>query len=113
MHELALTEKLFGLVMQEAEAHHTKKILKVKMIIGELSGIVEDSVELYFKLLSRNTIAESACLEFQRTETNLFCVHCDKEFVKRSRDFLCPVCGNLGRLTKSGYECFVESIEVE
>ena len=113
MHELALTEKLFGLVLREAEAHKAGKVLKVKMVIGELSGIVEDSVELYFKLLSKNTIAEEARLEFQRTKANLFCIQCDKEFIKRSQDFCCHVCGNLGRLTKSGHECYVESIEVE
>ncbi len=113
MHELGLTEKIFQLVLAEAEAHQAKKINKVKIAVGELSGVVEGSVEFYFQLLAKDTIAQEAALEFTKIGAKLYCSQCDREFQKQSRDFLCPTCGNLARLTDNGQECIVESIEVD
>jgi hydrogenase nickel incorporation protein HypA/HybF len=113
MHELSLTEKIFKIVMAQAMAHHAKQVTKVKIVIGELSGVLGSSVEFYFQLLAKETIAEHAILEFNRVPARLFCIQCNKEFVKEARDFTCPNCGNLARLTEIGQECVVESIEVD
>lgn len=113
MHELALTEKIIKLVLTEAEAHHAQKITKIKISIGELSGMIEDCVEYYFQLSTRDTIAAGAKLEFAKCKARLFCPHCERQFEKSPQDFNCPSCGGLGRLTNVGRECFVESIEVE
>ncbi len=113
MHELALTEKIFKIVLDEAHSHQAKQVTKVTIAIGELSGMVPGSVETYFQLLAKGTIAETACLEFNRVSARLFCIHCQKEFTKNAADFNCQDCGNLARLTEIGQECLVESIEVD
>ncbi len=113
MHELALTEKLLKLVLTEAESHQARKITNVKICIGELTGIIEDCVAYYFMLSARNTIAAGTKLEFVNCKAKLFCPNCKQEFEKNPRDFNCPTCGGLSRLTETGRECFVESIEVE
>ena len=113
MHELALTEKILRLVLTEAESHQAEKITKIKICVGELSGIIDDCVAYYFQLSARDTIAAGADLEFSHSKAKLFCPNCELEFEKTPRDFNCPVCGGLSRLTGSGRECFVESIEVE
>jgi hydrogenase nickel incorporation protein HypA/HybF len=113
MHELALTEKIFKLVIAEAAAHQAQKITKIKIVVGELSGMVEGSIEFYFRLIAKASIAEQATLEFNRVAARLYCIHCKKDFQKQARDFICPDCGNLARLTESGQECVVESIEVD
>ena len=113
MHELTITEKIFKLVITEAAAHQAKKITKITIAVGELSGVVEGSVEFYFRLIAKASIAEDATLEFNRVAARLFCIHCNKDFKKQARDFLCPDCGNLARFTESGQECVVESIEVD
>lgn len=113
MHELALTEKLLRLVLTEAEKYQAQRITKIKVSIGELSGIIEDCVAYYFQLSARDTIAAGAKLEFTKCKATLFCPVCERHFEKSPQDFNCPNCGGLGRLTESGRECFVESIEVE
>ena len=113
MHELALTEKMFQIVLNEAQAHQAKTVTKVTIAAGELSGIVPNSVETYFGLLAKGTIVENAVLEFNRVPARLFCIHCQKEFTKKASDFTCPDCGQLARLTDIGQECLVESIEVD
>lgn len=113
MHELALTEKILKLVLTEAAKYQAQKITRIKVSVGELSGIIEDCVEFYLQLSAQNTIAAGAKLEFTKCKARLFCPTCQQQFEKSSRDFNCPTCGGLSRLTEIGRECFVESIEVE
>jgi hydrogenase nickel incorporation protein HypA/HybF len=113
MHELSLTEKIFKIILAEAHSHQATRVTKITISVGELSGIVPGSVETYFQLLAKGTIAENAFLEFNRVPARLFCIQCQKEFTKKAADFTCPDCGNLARLTEIGQECLVESIEVD
>ena len=113
MHELALTEKMLKLVLTEAKNHQAQRVTKIKVSIGELSGMIEDCVAYYFQLSAQGTIAAGAELEFVKCKAKLFCPACEREFEKGPQDFNCPCCGGLGRLTEAGRECFVESIEVE
>jgi hydrogenase nickel incorporation protein HypA/HybF len=113
MHEMSLTEKIYRLVLTEAKAHGAKRVTKITISIGELSGVAADSVEFYFRMLAKGTMAQDAILEFNRVPARLFCIYCKQEFNKLARDFFCPNCGNLGRLTEIGQECTIESIEVD
>ncbi len=112
MHELSLTEKMLRLVLEQAEKH-PGEITKIKLVLGDLSGIVPDCVAQYFRLIAAGTKAAGARLEFRRQPAILYCPICEWEFEKLPADFNCPRCGSLARLTESGRECFVESIEVE
>jgi hydrogenase nickel incorporation protein HypA/HybF len=113
MHELSLTEKIFKLVLEEARAHQAKRVNKIKITVGDFSGVVEDSVETYFRLIARDTIAGAAQLEFTRSRASLFCAQCGSEYEKQPGDFNCPGCGNLGKIVDTGQNCYVESIEVD
>lgn len=110
---MALTEKILNIVIREAEAHQAKKIKKIGILLGDLSGVVSDSMEMYFELISKGTMAEGAVLEFTREKARLYCNQCQTEYIKEPGDFLCPVCGSLGRFTDVGRECTVQNIEVE
>ena len=113
MHELSLTEKILKIVLETAIANRASKVTAVKIVIGELSGIMAEAVATYFELIAKDTIAAGAELEFIKAEAVLYCSICEREFAKPSSDFCCPDCGNLGRLGASGHECSVTSIEVE
>ena len=113
MHELSLTEKVLHIVLETAAAHQAKKVTKVGILLGELSGVVSDSMEMYFEMIAQGTIAEDADLVFTKEKARLYCEHCQTEYTKDSFDFLCPTCGNLGSFTDIGRECTVQNIEVE
>lgn len=110
---MALTEKILKIILHEADAHHAHKIKKIGIVLGDLSGVVSDSMEMYFELISKGTIAEDAVLEFTREKAHLYCGQCQAEYIKEPGDFLCPICGSLGRFTDVGRECIVQNIEVE
>ena len=62
MHELAITEGIISAAVPEAEKHGAKRILKIHLKIGELSGVLPECIQYYFDIASRGTIAEKALL---------------------------------------------------
>ena len=113
MHELSITENILSTVLEEAKTNHAKKITKINLTIGKLSGIVDECVEFYFKLLSENTIAAGATLCFDRPPAQLFCRKCNNTFTPPDLDWICPECGELSLEIISGRECQINSIEVD
>lgn len=113
MHEQSIVEALLGLLVKHAERVGAKRILKIYLVVGELSGIVEEAMELYFAFASRNTIAEGAALFFTRVPAQLRCRSCGKVFQSERHNYLCPDCKEAGVDILSGRELYVERMEVE
>lgn len=113
MHELAVTQSLLEIALRHAEAAGAKRILQLNLRIGEFSSIVDDSVQFYWDIISRGTIAEGARLHFERSAGRMRCVGCGHVFAPNGRDYLCPVCGGGQVLVVEGDEFRLESIEVE
>ncbi len=113
MHELSITESILSIALEKAEAVPANKISKINLTIGELSGIVDECVQFYFDLLSKDTIAAEASLSFHQLPTKLRCRNCAITFSPDNLDWACPDCREQKIEIVSGRECYVESIEVE
>ncbi len=113
MHELAITQSMFNLVLDEANKAKAKKVKKVNLVIGEMSGVVDDCVQFYFELFSKDTIAEKAELSFKKVPIQAQCKDCGEVFVLKEFDWACPRCHNSNIEIKTGNELYIDSIEVE
>lgn len=113
MHELSITENVLRLALTHAEKAEAQRIITIYLVVGDLTGISEDSVRLYFEVLSRGTMAEQATLHFQRVPTRLRCHQCGREFEPQDMAWRCPFCQMLGGEVIAGREFYLESIEVE
>jgi hydrogenase nickel incorporation protein HypA/HybF len=113
MHEMAVTSNILSIVLAEAEKAGAARVTEITLVIGELSSIIDESVQLYFDILSKDTSAAGAKLEFKRIPATLRCSACRKTFHKKGSHFTCPFCGQAGVLTGDGKEFYIESIEVE
>ncbi len=113
MHEMTVTENMLNIVLAEAEKAGAKRVSKITLVIGELSSIIDDSVQLYFDMLSEGTPAAGALLDFTHIPATLRCRACGHIFPKHASNFTCPLCGGDGALTGDAKEFYVESIEVE
>ena len=113
MHELSVTENILSIALEKAKTIPTSKIIKINLTIGELSAIVDECVEFYFGLLSKDTIAAESSLSFRRPPTRLRCRNCATTFSPVDLDWACPDCREQKVEIVSGRECYVESIEVE
>jgi len=113
MHELSITQNILSIALEQAEENHAKRITKINITIGELSGIVDECVEFYFELLTKNTTAAGATLCFDRSPTKLRCRKCNNTFSPDDIKWICPGCESQSAEIVSGRECYVSSIEVD
>ena len=113
MHEQSIVESLLALALENAEKARASKILRIYLVVGELSGVVEEAVNFYFSFLSRDTIAAQASLFFMRTPAQLRCRNCNTVFSPERLDFHCPDCKEQQVEIIGGRELFIETMEVE
>jgi hydrogenase nickel incorporation protein HypA/HybF len=66
MHEYSIMKNIFDIVIEEAGKSNAKVINEITLVIGEQASYVDDSLLLYFNLLSKGTIAENAKLIINR-----------------------------------------------
>lgn len=114
MHELAVTQSILSIVLDALAEAGGGRITAVDLMIGDLSGYVDDSVQFYFDVLSEETPAAGARLRFHRQPARAQCVDCGHEFdVSPPLDPTCPVCRGTHVRVSGGTNFYVESIEVE
>lgn len=114
MHELAVTQGILEVVLEAAQANNARRINAIDLVIGDLSSIVDDSVQFYFDVLSKGTPAEGAMLRFRRQPAEASCWNCGHTFqVSVPLKPLCPACGSSRLHVAGGREFFVESIDVD
>jgi len=113
LHELSITQSILSIALEKANAAKASQISQINLVIGELSGIVDDCVEFYFEFLSKDTIAAQASLSFNHPPTRLRCRNCATVFSPNNLDWSCPDCHAQTVEIVSGRECYIESIEVD
>jgi hydrogenase nickel incorporation protein HypA/HybF len=113
MHEQSIVESLLALALENAERAKATRIHRIYLVIGELSGVVEEAVDFYFSFLSKDTIAADASLFFTRAPAQLRCRNCDTTFTPERMDFHCPDCHEQQVEIIAGRELYIDSLEVE
>jgi len=113
VHEASVTESLLNLALDKAKEAKANKITRINLVFGELSGIVAECVQFYFDVISKDTLAEGAALNFEMKPAVIRCNKCKKEFKPVDQDWTCPDCREMSIDIVSGRECYMESIEVE
>ncbi|MBN2240227.1 MAG: hydrogenase maturation nickel metallochaperone HypA [Dehalococcoidales bacterium] len=113
MHELSITENILSITLDKARQADAVRVSGVNLVIGELSGIVGECVDFYFKIISKDTIAADAVLYIQQPPTRFRCRDCGAEFTPEGQMWECPDCGRKNYEIVSGRDLYIESIEVE
>ena len=112
MHELSITQSMFDIVLKQAEQAKAKKVTKINLVIGAMTGVVGDSVQFYMDFMSKNTIAEGAAVLVKEIPAQAKCLDCHKSFELKEYEWTCPHCGGSSLEIIAGKELFLESIEV-
>lgn len=112
MHELTVTKNIVDIAVEEAKKAGASRIIEIRLVIGELSAIIDESVKMYFEIVSEGTMARNAKLVFKKVPAGFICKSCSNEYVKPAGGFDCPLCGGPGTLTDTGKEFYIESMDV-
>ena len=111
MHELPVVLDIIRVMEDEAKKRGFQEITKINLVIGELSSIVDESVQMYFEVAAKDTPCARAQLVFEHRPAMLKCTSCGKEF-PHEKSFSCPVCGGDSVLIRgTGNEFYITSFD--
>ncbi|MFU8826951.1 MAG: hydrogenase maturation nickel metallochaperone HypA [Brevefilum sp.] len=113
MHELSVTESVLEIACKHAQEAQAAKVTDIHLVIGRLSSIVDDSIQFYWNLISKDTLCEDAQLHFTRTPAELVCLDCQHQYQLANDLTPCPNCSSARIRVLSGDEFHLESIEIE
>lgn len=114
MHELSVSQSILDIVLRHGQQAHAQRIVAVNLVIGDLTGFVDESIQFYFDFMANNTLAEGAKLGFKRIAPLVRCYACQAEYAPpNSRVWTCPECDALGGEVIAGKEFYVDSLEIE
>ena len=113
MHELGVTENIVNIALAKAGETQTNKIIRINLVVGELSGFAPDCIQFYFDFLSKDTIAQGAVLHLESVPAQLRCRNCSASFHPQDTLWSCPKCQGQSVEIFKGRELYIESMEVE
>lgn len=113
MHEYPFTQQLLQTVQRQARESQATSVTTVTLVVGDRSGVVGESVQLYWEILREGTICENTELRIVAVRSPWLCTACGLEFDRELFSFSCPECGADALPTKGARECYLESIDFE
>ena len=113
MHELAVTQSILEIALRHAEQVEATRVTDLYLVIGQLSSILDDSVQFYWDFIAKDTLAEGAHLHFKRIPAEFTCLDCDTRYVPGDENLVCPECGSVHVKVTAGEEFQLESMDVE
>lgn len=112
MHELSIALEIRDIV-HRAFPSDARRVERVHVRVGELAGVVPDSLSFSFDAVTAGTVLEGAVLEIERVPFRLHCEECGNAFIGQNGVGLCTTCGGSRTIVVSGMELQVTAIEVE
>lgn len=114
MHELPATQGMLDVALDAARKAGADRVLAIDLVVGDLTSFVDDSIQFYFDIISRDTPAAGAELRFTREPAEGRCGDCGHAFpVKPPMPRTCPACESLALRVEGGQDFYVDSIEVD
>jgi hydrogenase nickel incorporation protein HypA/HybF len=112
MHELGIARNILDIVQQSVPEDQFEAVKKIRIRIGQLSGIVPDSLEFCFSALLNETPMRQAGLVMEKTPAVSLCRDCRHQFTVEDFTFSCPACKSVNLETVSGNELEIVDIEL-
>lgn len=107
MHELSITESIVSAILERVDG----RIQTVTLLVGQLSGLVPDSVRFCFDICTQETRLEGATLDIVEVPGRARCRTCDQELELPDGILLCP-CGSADLEIVGGQELRIKNVEV-
>lgn len=115
MHEISLVQGLFQQLADLAKQNNMTKVVTVTMQIGPLSGVVIDSFQFGFDILSKeDDLLRGAKLEINTTKVTYRCASCGAVVEDaEERPEKCPKCQEVFLMPEGGDELILQKVEME
>ena len=112
MHEMSLCEGVLQILEEHAVKQGFKRVEKVWLEIGALSGVEIEAMRFCFDAVTRNSLADGAHLEIIEVPGEAWCMKCEKTVIVAQRFDACPHCGGYQLQVTGGDEMKIKELEV-
>lgn len=113
MHELSIAHSLIESAEEAAREAGAERVTRVQLRLGELAGVVKESLLFSFDVATKGTLLEGAVLEIEELPLVVYCPHCAADFSRSDGLwFRCPGCDVPSNMILQGRELELASIEV-
>lgn len=119
MHELSIASALMQGVLDFAEQRQARRILEVRLAVGELTAVEHEQLRFCFAAIAKETPAEDAELQIESIQTLVLCPNCSYRGTPKYWDeaqahyaiptLVCPQCGRSADAVQ-GHECSIKAI---
>jgi hydrogenase nickel incorporation protein HypA/HybF len=119
MHELSIAAGLVEKLLQFSGENPEKKIVIVRLAVGELSHIEGEQLRFCYGAITSETPLEGSTLKIEKIDAMVRCPHCSYRGRPKYWDgalsgipvatLECPACGKAAEAT-DGQECAIQSI---
>jgi hydrogenase nickel incorporation protein HypA/HybF len=114
MHEMGIILHLAKTLRETAEQEKIRKITRVTLEVGEVSGIITDYfTDCWNYFRRREPVLETAELELETIPAVTWCDSCKRTYPTVQYGRTCPYCGSGETWLLKGNECVIKEIEVE
>ncbi len=114
MHELSIATSIVDAVTESAAGYPGARVLEVRLRLGVLASVIEDSLQFCWSIVTEDSPLASAKLVVRTLPVAIHCAACgaDSE-LPGVQSFHCPACGQAAPDLRQGRELEIESIEIE
>ncbi len=113
MHEMSVAQNIFEIMQQYVPVHEARDVRTVKLRIGDLAGVVPESLEFCFSVLADGTSFHDAKLDIEHIPLTIHCKSCDGTSRPDMPIFVCPSCKSSDVDILSGMELQVVEIMLQ
>ncbi|SNR69326.1 hydrogenase nickel incorporation protein HypA/HybF [Humidesulfovibrio mexicanus] len=115
MHELSLIESMLTIIREERDKHDMRRIVRVRVVNGALSGAVTDALAFGWECMTQEGDLKGVALDIVDAPLKVVCGSCGTAFEPEDGRYMpCPACGEiLGHTVTSGKELYIDEIEAD
>ncbi len=113
MHEYSIVQSLIDSCEEHVRQNNAKKVTKVAIKIGVLSGVEPYLLNEAFEAFKQDTICNEALLVMNIQKVKVHCNKCLAESELEKNEFICPKCGSFDIDVLDGEEMYLMSLELE
>jgi hydrogenase nickel incorporation protein HypA/HybF len=112
VHELSVAQNIVDIIRQSVPNDELGAVRIVRLKLGTFSGVVADSLDFCFSVISSQTPLSKTHLEFEQVPFTVKCNSCQNSFSNEVGYVVCPECGSTETTVLCGRELQITEIEL-
>jgi hydrogenase nickel incorporation protein HypA/HybF len=114
MHEMSYMIRLVNLADETAKQQNAKRVSRIRVRIGETSGVLPEYLHKYYPKATAGTLLENSVLETEEDPVAAVCRDCGASYhPEKDFRYACPVCGSVRADLHGGRGVSLVSIEID